>query len=143
MKKSSANMWHAALLLLAFSIISFAATPFLFTTIGQAAPTLSLISAACAAGMVHKLTLYLKCSIEDILNREPLIANKSGTYRKIKYKWVPTENGTVTLNIKDGQTKKIIDESKCDQARFYQTFDNMTELIIDYYITQKEVDANL
>lgn len=97
----------------------------------------------CAAGMVHKLTLYLKCSIEDILNREPLIANKSGTYRKIKYKWVPTENGTVTLNIKDGQTKKIIDESKCDQTRFYQTFDNMTELIIDYYITQKEVDANL
>ena len=97
----------------------------------------------CAAGMVHKLTLYLKCSLEDILNREPLITNKSGTYRKIKYKWVPTENGTVILNIKDGQTKKIIDESKCDQARFYQTFDNITELVIDYYIAQKEVDANL
>ena len=46
MRKSSVNIWHAALLLLAFSIISFAATPFLFTTIGQAAPTLSLISAA-------------------------------------------------------------------------------------------------
>lgn len=97
----------------------------------------------CAAGMIHKLTLYLKCSLEDILNKEPLIANKSGTYRKIKYKWVPTENGTVTLNIKDGQTKKIIDESKCDQVRFYLTFDNMTELVIDYYITQKEVDENL
>ena len=39
----------------------------------------------CAAGMVHKLTLYLKCSIEDILNREPLIANKSGTYRKMDW----------------------------------------------------------
>lgn len=97
----------------------------------------------CAAGMVHKLTLYLKCSIEDILNREPLIANKSGTYRKIKYKWTPTKNGTVILNIKDGPVKKIIDEDKCDQARFYQTFDNMTELVIDYYITQKEVDENL
>lgn len=54
MRKSSVNIWHAALLLLAFSIISFAATPFLFTTIGQAAPTLSLISAACAAGMAVK-----------------------------------------------------------------------------------------
>lgn len=97
----------------------------------------------CAAGMVHKLTLYLKCSLEDILNREPLIANKSGSYRKIKYKWVPTGNGTVTLNIKDGSVKKIIDEGKCDQARFYQTFDNMTELVIDYYITQKEVDESL
>ena len=53
MRKSSVNIWHAALLLLAFSIISFAATPFLFT-IGQAAPTLSLISAACAAGMAVK-----------------------------------------------------------------------------------------
>lgn len=97
----------------------------------------------CAAGMVHKLTLYLKCSLEDILNREPLIANKSGTYRKIKYKWTPTKNGTVILNIKDGPVKKIIDEGKCDQAKFYQTFDNMTELVIDYYITQKEVDENL
>ena len=97
----------------------------------------------CAAGMVHKLTLYLKCSIEDILNREPLITNKSGTYRKIKYKWTPTKNGTVILNIKDGPVKKIIDEGKCDQARFYPTFDNMTELVIDYYITQKEVDENL
>lgn len=54
MRKSSVNIWHAALLLLAFSIISFAATPFLFTTIGQAAPALSLLSAACAAGIAVK-----------------------------------------------------------------------------------------
>lgn len=51
MRKSSANMWHATLLLLIFSMISFAATPFLLATIGQAAPTLSLLSAACAVGM--------------------------------------------------------------------------------------------
>lgn len=51
MKKSSANMWHTALLLLAFSMISLAATPFSFAAIGQTAPTLSLMSAACAAGM--------------------------------------------------------------------------------------------
>lgn len=54
MRKSSVNIWHATLLLLAFSIISFAATPFLFTTIGQAAPALSLLSAACAAGIAVK-----------------------------------------------------------------------------------------
>lgn len=51
MKKSSANMWHAALLLLIFSVINLAATPFLLAEIGQAAPTLSFLSAACAAGM--------------------------------------------------------------------------------------------
>lgn len=51
MRKSSAKMWHAALLLLIFSMISLAATPFSFAVIGQAAPTLSLLSAACAAGM--------------------------------------------------------------------------------------------
>lgn len=51
MKKSSANMWHAALLLLAFSMINLAAIPFSFAAIGQAAPALSLMSAACAAGM--------------------------------------------------------------------------------------------
>ncbi len=51
MRESSANMWHATLLLLIFSMISLAATPFLLATIGQAAPTPSLLSAACAAGM--------------------------------------------------------------------------------------------
>lgn len=51
MKKSSANMWHAALLLLIFSMINLATTPFSFAVIGQAAPALSLMSAACAAGM--------------------------------------------------------------------------------------------
>lgn len=54
MRKSSANMWHAALLLLIFSMINLAAIPFSFAAIGQAAPTLSLISAACAAGMAVK-----------------------------------------------------------------------------------------
>ena len=51
MKKSSATMWHAALLLLIFSMINLVATPFSFATIGQVAPTLSLLSAACAAGI--------------------------------------------------------------------------------------------
>lgn len=44
-------MWHAALLLLIFSVINLAATPFLLAAIGQAAPALSFLSAACAAGM--------------------------------------------------------------------------------------------
>lgn len=54
MRKSSATMWHAALLLLIFSMINLAATPFSFAAIGQTTPTLSLISAACAAGMAVK-----------------------------------------------------------------------------------------
>lgn len=51
MRKSSTNMWHAVLLLLALSIISLITTPFSFAVIGQTAPMLSLMSAACAAGM--------------------------------------------------------------------------------------------
>lgn len=51
MRKSSATMCHAALLLLIFSMINLAATPFLLAAIGQAAPALSFLSAACAAGM--------------------------------------------------------------------------------------------
>lgn len=42
MRKSSATMWHAALLLLIFSMINLAATPFSLAVIGQAAPALSL-----------------------------------------------------------------------------------------------------
>lgn len=51
MKKSSVNMWHITLMLLIFSMINLAATPFSFAAIGQVAPTLSLLSAACAAGI--------------------------------------------------------------------------------------------
>lgn len=54
MRKSSANTWHAALLLLTLSIISLVTTPFSLAVIGQTAPTLSLMSAACAAGMAVK-----------------------------------------------------------------------------------------
>lgn len=54
MRKSSVNTWHAVLLLLALSIISLITTPFSFAVIGQTAPTLSLMSAACAAGMAIK-----------------------------------------------------------------------------------------
>lgn len=54
MRKSSANTWHAVLLLLALSIISLITTPFSLAVIGQTAPTLSLMSAACAAGMAIK-----------------------------------------------------------------------------------------
>lgn len=54
MRKSSANMWHAALLLLIFSMINLAAIPFSFAVIGQAAPALSFLSAACAAGIAVK-----------------------------------------------------------------------------------------
>lgn len=54
MRKSSANTWHAVLLLLALSIISLVTTPFSFAVIGQTAPMLSLMSAACAAGMAVK-----------------------------------------------------------------------------------------
>lgn len=54
MRKSSANTWHAVLLLLAFSIISLVTTPFSLAVIGQTAPMLSLMSAACAAGMAVK-----------------------------------------------------------------------------------------
>ena len=54
MKKSSANMWHVALLLLIFSMINLAAIPFSLAVIGQAAPALSHLSAACAAGIAVK-----------------------------------------------------------------------------------------
>lgn len=54
MRKSSANSWHAVLLLLALSMISLATTPFSLAVIGQTAPTLSLMLAACAAGMAVK-----------------------------------------------------------------------------------------
>lgn len=98
----------------------------------------------CAAGTVFRLTLFLKCEIEDILNKEPLIVNMSGTYKKIKYCWKKGNNSqTLELHIVDGGKEKVIDESYCNQGRFYQSYENMTKAIIKNYLKQKQAEEML
>lgn len=63
----------------------------------------------CAVGMVYKLSLYFDCSVEDLLNKEPLITNVSGTYRKIKYKWEKSQTpGRIQLRIWDQGQEKLL-----------------------------------
>lgn len=98
----------------------------------------------CSAGTVFRLSLFFCCSIEDILNKEPLIANVSGTYRNVKYKWKWDDSmSMVCLHIWDNGKEKIIDKDFYDQPRFYKSYVDMTETVIDYYLTQKQAEEML
>lgn len=98
----------------------------------------------CAAITVFKLSLYFKCSVEDLLNKESLVANTSGTYRKIKYKWEIKQNPRITyLHIWDNKKEKIIDKGEYSQARFYYDYELLTEAIIDAYLVEKEAKEML
>lgn len=93
----------------------------------------------CSAVTVFKLSLYFECSVEDLLNPEPLIVNMSGIYRNIKYKWETEENSQLAyLHIWDNNKEKIIDNGKFHIAKFYLANGIMTEAIIDAYLVEKE-----
>lgn len=98
----------------------------------------------CAVGMVYRLSLYFDCRVEDLLNKEPLITNASGTYRKIKYKWEKSQTpGRIQLRIWDRGQEKVIDESTCSQARFYSSYKLLTETVIDAFLQQKQAEELL
>lgn len=99
MRKASANMWHAAFLLLIFSMINLAATPFSFAAIGQTTPTLSLISAACAAGMAVKTMNKTKKTAVFILLTILFACSLIGCTKPAKVE--STEDSTVQVKIVD------------------------------------------
>ena len=95
----------------------------------------------CAASLVYRLSLFFNCSVEDLLNEESLITNISGTYRKIKYKWVDgTAPGHVQLHVWDHGNEVILDEGLYSQSRFYHIYRQLTEAVIDAYLQQKEAE---
>lgn len=98
----------------------------------------------CAAETVFKLSLYFDCPIEDILNPISLIANASGKYRGIRYKWLPGENNTVDLQVNDSGKDKIIDQGrKYIHPSFYHAYCNAAEPMIDIYLKNKKVEGML
>lgn len=97
----------------------------------------------CAADTVFRFTLYFRCSMDEILNQVPLLANVSGIYRGIKYQWKPDRDHSVELHIWDQGEEKILDKGGYSQTRFYEVYSDMTELVIDRYIEEKEAEELL
>lgn len=97
----------------------------------------------CAADTVFRLSLYFRCPMDEILNPVPLLANVSGTYRGIRYQWKPGRDHAVELHVWDRGEESILDKGGYSQARFYGVYGDMTELIIDKYIEEKEAEELL
>lgn len=95
----------------------------------------------CAASMVYRLSLFFNCNVEDLLNQESLITNVSGTYRRLKYKWIEgTAPGRVQLHVWDHGHEMILDEGFYSQSRFYHIYHQLTEAILDDYLQRKQAE---
>lgn len=98
----------------------------------------------CTAGMVYRLSLFFNCNVEDLLNRESLITNVSGTYRRLKYKWTEAAlPGYVQLHVWDHGHEMLLDEGFYSQSRFYHIYHQLTEAIIDDYLQRKQAEDML
>lgn len=97
----------------------------------------------CSAETVFKLSLFFKCTLEELLDPMALMANVSGKYHNIKYKWIAGKD-TMELHIWDNGIEKIIDNtSSCNQVRFYHSYISMTKAIIDVYLENSEAERML
>lgn len=98
----------------------------------------------CAVETVYKLLLYFHCTLEDILNPVLVVANVSGSYRGIKYKWIPNNSNTLDLAIQDEEKEIVIDhDENLAVGRFYDEYKLLSEARIDAYLTYKEAEAML
>lgn len=93
----------------------------------------------CSCETIFLFSLYLQCDMEELLNEFPLINGVSGKYRNYKYYWKYDDINKMELHVIDKKNDIIIDSgSLFSQARFYKETERMTELLIDYYLEEKE-----
>ncbi len=98
----------------------------------------------CSSETIFLLSLYLQCSIEDILNEFPLINGVSGKYKNIKYYWKYDTKRKMELHIIEENNDIVIDSGNMfSQSRFYKETKRMTELLIDYYLEEQEAKGLL
>lgn len=98
----------------------------------------------CAADTVLILSLYLNCDIRDLLDPTPLIANSCGTYLGIKYQWKRSVQNKMELHAWIDGCEQIIDSGGAfNQPRFYQSYANMTQMLIETHLETREAERRL
>lgn len=94
----------------------------------------------CSADVVFRLSLYLNCTIEDILNPIPYLYGIKGFYRGYNYYWDNATDQDVLIIEKDGV--KLVREygkSKTNK-KYYESSKLFAEMEIDLYIRKMEAD---
>lgn len=93
----------------------------------------------CSVEVVHRLSLYFGCSIEDILNSEAYLTGITGSYRGYKYHW--EESGQDILVIEKGKEKTVREFGGPQTDRkYYKSSKVFAEMEIDLCIRKKEAE---
>lgn len=91
-----------------------------------------------SAETVYKLSLYLKCSIDEILNDCILLENGKGTYRGYSYQWKKAGKGVEFHITEDGKDVTLLGLKKMCQDLYGSYISLIPETLIDDYIDEKQ-----
>ncbi len=97
----------------------------------------------CSADTVYKLAVYFNCDMKDILNYVDTMENYSGKYNKLKFRWIPRQDGISLTIEKDGMTIVIDTIPRVYTSRPNDFKKAFTELLIDNYLEEKELEKML
>ena len=97
----------------------------------------------CAADTVYKLASYFECDMKDIMNYVDTLDNYSGKYQKQKFKWSKLDD-KLCLSIEINGKMEIIELLPPVYSTRPKAFNKaLTELLIDNYLEEKEMEKLL
>lgn len=97
----------------------------------------------CAADTVYKLASYFECDMKDIMNYVDTLDNYSGKYQKQKFKWSKLDD-KLCLSIEINGKMEIIELLPPVYSTRPKAFKKaLTELLIDNYLEEKEMEKLL
>ena len=96
------------------------------------------------AETVLKLSLYLECGINELLNDFSILDGYSGKYKGYSFKWKSTSDGIELLVKEEGQYKAIYKEDRIYiDSDYNKTKEILTKVIIDAYDEKVQAERKL
>ena len=94
----------------------------------------------CTFEVVYKLSIYLNCDINDIINKNMIYNNITGIYKKIKYKYQTIDDKICLFLIDKNKTFKVDEKTQYCVQNPYLFTKLYAETFIDDYCEKKELE---
>ncbi len=98
----------------------------------------------CAAQTILKLAQYFNVAPETLLNTFPIMENVKGVYRSVRYQWKVDKDGLMNIHLINTHPKHIIATGcRCEILNDTKLYNQIAEMLIDYYLEQKELEQEM
>ncbi len=96
-----------------------------------------------ASETVFKLCLYFKCQQKDLLNDFCLLDNCQGNYKGTKYQWKSVRDSNELHIYDNNRDITLLRLNKMIPNAYHEYRVGITEIMIDEYKNQKEMEGKL